>query len=398
MRRSCLGAANALALFVGAGAALAQEGPELLYTWTYMDWAFDDPAAEAAFDEARVFERAPLAGVEADAAGNVYVTTPRWLDAAVPSTLSRVEVIDGKPLLVPFPSAAAHDLANPDAFRNALGVFVDGKNRMWVVDMGWVAGEDATPAGAQKLIGIDLATGEEFIRFPIPDEVADSATSFLNDIVVDDVDEVIYITDSGNRGGSPVPAGIIVYDIATNTARRVLSNDPTVQDDPDLWLKVDGEEVFSGSRLAVGINGITLSPDRQTVYWSVTTGDAIYSAPAAMLRDASATPEEVSAAVSAPMRVGGGSDGIATDPSGRLWITNLTLSRVEVLEAGATDTRVLFEGPDFIWPDSLANDFDGGMLLSTNHLNHAFGGVMRYDGDAPNFRVWRIPADLAPSR
>lgn len=394
MKRLLISAAGAALL---AGPALAE--PERIFAWTKMDWAFPTPAAADAFDVAKIATRAPLAGVEADAQGNVYVTTPRWMDAGVPSTLSRVDMVDGEALLTPFPSWEAHDLADPNAIRNALGVYVDSKNRMWVVDMGWVAGEETVPDGAQKLIGIDLATGVEFVRFAIPDEVADRATSFLNDIVVDDVNEKIYITDSGNRGGAPVPAGIIVYDIATNTARRVLDRDPSVQDDPALWLMVDGEPVFDpATRLAVGVNGITLSADRSTLYWSVTTGDAIYSVPTAILLDETATPAAIADAVGDRMRVGGGSDGIATDPSGRLWITNLALNRVEVLAPGETTTDILVEGPDFLWPDSLASDFNGGMLLTVNHLNHAFTGRNDYTGDAVNFAIWRIPADMTPTR
>ena len=89
---------------------------------------------------------------------------------------------------------------------------------------------------------------------------------------------------------------------------------------------------------------------------------------------------------------------MATDPSGRLWITNIALNRVEVLAPEQKQTDILFEGPDFIWPDSLASDFKGNMLLTTNHLNHAFEGKMNYDGDNANFRVWRIPADMKPVR
>lgn len=395
MRRFILCSTAAVAIATAAAPAFAESAtPELVYGWTRMDWNFRTPEERAAFNDAMIYAKAPLAGVEQDTSGTIYVTTPRWLESRVPSTLSKVVMRDGKPLLEPFPSWEAHDLSNPDAFRNILGAFIDSKDRMWITDLGFVAGEDTVPAGAQKLVGIDLRTGKEFVRFTITDDLADSKTSFLNDMVVDEVDEVIYITDSGNRGGAPTPSGIIIYDIKTNTARRVLDKDPTVQNDPDRNLTVNGEPVFPDAPLAVGINGITLSSDRSTVYWSITTGDAIYSAPTAVLRDPAATPEAVAASVSEPLRIGGGSDGLTTDPSGRIWITNIGLNRVEVLNPGATKTEILFGGDDFIWPDSLANDFKGRILLTTNHLNHAFGGVMDFDKAGPNFGIWRVPADM----
>ena len=393
MHNNLLGAISAIALSTVASFSSAEEAPERIYSWTRMAWNFENINAQQSFEDAKVYSHAPLAGVEADAAGEIYVTTPRWIDAAVPSTLSRVVNINGSALLEPFPSWEAHELSNVDGIRNALGVFIDNQQRMWIVDMGWVAGEESVPDGAQKLIGIDLVSGEEFVRFEITDDLADRSTSFLNDLVVDEAGETIYITDSGNRGGSPVPAGIIIYDIASNTARRVLDQHSSVQDDPNLWLKVDGKEVFDGSRLAVGINGITISADGKRVYWSITTGDAIYSVPVALLRDPEATDSDIADQIEGPLRIGGGSDGIATGSDGRLWITNLALNRLEVLEPGEIQTHILAEGPDFIWPDSLARDFNGGMLLSVNHLNSAFGGVLDYDGNASNFSVWRFSDD-----
>lgn len=361
--------------------------PERIHAWTAFDWA-DMGAAPS-----DIATRAPLAGVEGGPDGTVFVSVPRWLDADVPATINRVEA-DG--VLHAWPNAAAHDLSNPNAIRNGLGGFMDGQGRYWILDLGWVAGEDVAPEGGQKLLAYDVVTGEELIRFEIGDDLAGRATSFLNDLHVDEATGTVYITDSGNRGGAPVPAGIIVYDIETNTARRVLSNHPSVQDDPERRLIVDGDEVFPDGRLAVGINGITRAGDR--IWWSITTGDALYSVPEAMLRDPNATEADLSAAIEGPIRIGGGSDGIAADADGRLWITNLALNRVEVLEPGATETRILFEGGDFVWPDSLAPDFAGGMLLSTNRLNSAFSDRLDYDGNAQNFAVWRIPADMAPTR
>ncbi|MEM9522964.1 MAG: L-dopachrome tautomerase-related protein [Pseudomonadota bacterium] len=374
-----------------------RQAPERLFVWDRMDWTFASDAARAAFEEARVWARAPLAGVEADAQGNVYVSTPRWIDRAVPSTLSRVIERDGRFLLEPFPSREAHDLSDPNAIRNALGAFVDSRQRMWIVDMGWVAGESGAPEGAQKLIGIDLTTGREIARVPL-DDVAPRDTSFLNDLVVDERRGLIVITDSGNRGGAPVPSGLIVYDIDTGATRRILDRHPALQDDPDLWLKVDGREVFPGNRLAVGVNGITLSGDGARLWFSLTTGDAIRSVPMDLVADPTVPPDILAEAVSDPIRIGGGSDGIATDSSGRIWITNLALNRIEVLNPGETRTRILSEGSDFVWPDSLARDFAGGMLLSVNRLDSAFGATMTFEQGAENFAVWRFPEDMTPTR
>ncbi len=141
------------------------------------------------------------------------------------------------------------------------------------MELGWVAGEGIAPEGAQKPLGFDLATGAEIARIPF-DDVSPRDTSFLNDLVVDEKRGLAILTDSGNRGGAPVPAALIVVDLKAKTARRVLDSHPALSDDPERCLIVDGVEVFPGARLAVGVNGITLSADGETLWFSMTTSGA----------------------------------------------------------------------------------------------------------------------------
>ncbi len=369
--------------------AVAQES-ELLHSWVHMDWAFPDEDARDAFLDAGVQTQAPLHGVEMDVAGTIYVTTPRILNADVPATFNRVTMVEGRPVLEPWPSWEAHDLGDPQGLRNILGAAIDGENRVWLLDKGYVAGEDRSPDGAQKLVVFDVATGAELERFPIGPELADPATSFLNDLAIDEASGFVFISDTGMRGGGPTPSGIIVYDTRSGEGRRVLHAHPSVQNDPERPLQVDGEDVFPDNPLMAGINGIALSPDGGTLYWSITTGDAIYRIDAALLHDPSVAPERLAAAVEGPFRPGGGSDGIAFGPDGQLWVTDVTNNRILTFDTETEEFDIVVEGDEFIWPDTLAPDLHGGMLASTNHLNHAFAGVMEFDGAEPNFRIFRI--------
>lgn len=376
-----------------ASNALAFGQPELLHGWTKMVWNWRSAAEQAAYEKNSVFKAATLAGVDADSNGNIYVTTPRWIDARVPSTLNKVVKIKGQSVLEPFPNWQANAVGNAATqLQNVLGLEVDSKNRMWLVDMGWVAGVNETPEDAQKIVVIDLNTGRELKRYAIPDNVANRKTSFLNDIAIDEKREIAYITDSGNRAGSPVASGIVVYDFKSNTARRVLDRHPATQDDPARELRVMGERVLPNGRLAVGINGITLSADGETVFWNITTGDALYSMPTSLLRDATATAQQLSAAIVGPTRIGGGSDGLSKDAKGRLYVTHLTEGKVQVQMPGGS-LQTIAQGPGMEWPDSLSWDTRGGLLISTNWLNRAFAGQMKFDQTAPNYRIWRIQTD-----
>jgi sugar lactone lactonase YvrE len=384
------------------GSSEAEAAPfgkaEVQHAWTRMDWVWRSSAEQAAYTEGAVYKAATLAGVDADRKGNLYVTTPRWIDQRVPSTLSQVVSVNGKSVLLPFPSWEANAVAKTAAeaankLQNVLGVEVDSKNRMWLVDMGWVAGVDTTADGAQKVIVLDLNTGTELKRYAIPDAVANRNTSFLNDLVVDEKRELAFITDSGNRSGSPTASGILIYDFKTNTARRVLDKHPSVRDDATRELTVMGERVLPGGRLAVGINGITLSADGSTLYWNITTGDAVYSAKVDVLLNPNATAAEVDAAITGPQRIGGGSDGLSADAKGRIYLTNLTTGKVQYFLPADKKLVTLAEGPGTEWPDSLSWDDKGGLLFSTNWLNRAFAGQMNFDQATPNFRIWRIQTD-----
>jgi sugar lactone lactonase YvrE len=369
---------------------------EVLHAWTRMEWYWRSGAEAAAFAANGVFKAATLAGVDVDRKGNVYVTTPRWIDQRVPSTLSQVVSVNGKSVLLPFPSWEANAVGDAATrIQNALGVEVDSRNRMWVVDMGWVAGVDPTPDGAQKIIVYDLNTGTELKRYAIPDSVANRNTSFLNDLVIDEKRELAFITDSGNRSGAPVASGLVIYDFKTNTARRVLDRHLKTQDDPSRELTVMGERVLPGGRLAVGINGITLSADGSTLYWNITTGDAIYSAKVDVLLNPASTPAQIDAAISAPARIGGGGDGMSADSKGRFYTTQLTTGKVQYFTATDPALVTIAEGSGLEWPDSLTWDDRGGLIFSTNWLNRAFGGSMNFDQATPNFRIWRIQTDAA---
>jgi sugar lactone lactonase YvrE len=378
-----------LGLPIGSAQAQETQEPELVHAWTKLDWTFPNAAARRAYEADRVYEKATLAGLAVDRAGAFYVTSPRWLDGRIPASLNKVVVRNGRSLLQPFPSAAMNDAGNPAAFQNVLGVKIDARNRLWALDMGWVAGREATPLGAQKLVVIDLNTGRELRRYLIPDTVANRSTSFLNDIAIDERNDVAYLSDSGNRSGSPVAAGLIVYDYRTNTSRRVIDRHASIQDDVSRPLVVNGEAVFPGNPLSVGINGLALTPDGSRLFWSITTGDAIYSAPTSVLLNRRRSAAEVVAAISAPVRIGGGSDGLAADSLGRIWITNLTLNRVQLLDPKTNALTTVSQSPLHVWPDSFAWGDKGQPFFTSNHLNHAFGGVMKFDG-APNYRIWRL--------
>jgi sugar lactone lactonase YvrE len=331
--------------------------------------------------------------VKVDRSGRVFASVARILDPRVPATLNLVVTKNGQSVLQPFPSWEANDASRPEGLRSVLGFTIDSRNRLWALDMGYTGGEPrATPDG-QKVVVFDLDSGRELRRIALPDAVADPATSFLNDIALDERRQMAYISDSGSRAEGGAAGGIIVLDLKTGAARRVLDRSPLTGDDPERPLQVNGEPAIPGVALKVGINGIALSPDGQHLYWSITTGDAVYSVETRHLRDGKLRDKDIARHVNGPIRIGGGSDGIAVGRDGGVYVTNVTLNRVQRIDPQTRTVATIAEGPEWIWPDTMAFDAEGALWVSTNHLNLAFSGRMDFDQAGPNFRIMRIRLD-----
>jgi sugar lactone lactonase YvrE len=170
----------------------------------------------------------------------------------------------------------------------------------------------------------------------------------------------------------------------------VLANHSSTRNNRAVQLTVAGDAVFPGQPLQVGINGIAASRDGQWVYWSQTTGLDFHRIPAALLRDFGKSESELAAAVEKLGSFGGNSDGIAIDAAGKVYITDLTNSRIVTFDPESKQFSTLAQGADMVWPDTLAWGADGWLYISVNQLYRAFGGKLDYTAGQVNFTIQRI--------
>jgi sugar lactone lactonase YvrE len=389
IRSIFFGAALALS---SSTALLAQPAErQTVAAWTQFDWTFRSDAERQAFAATGAAQKAPLAGVKVGRDGELYVTVPRWLDRNVPATLNKVVNVGGKQVLEPFPSWEANKLGDAAALQNALGFAIDSRNRMYVLDMGGgVAGVEKTPDGAQKLVVVDIATRKIERTIVIPDSIADRGKSFLNDVAIDEANGFLYISDSGVKSAPDNQTGIIVVRLADGQMKRVLANHESTKNNRSVQLTVSGDAVFPGQPLQVGINGIAASRDGQWVYWSQTTGLDFHRIPAALLRDFGKNEPEIAAGVEKLGQFGGNSDGLAIDAAGKVYITDLTNSRIVTFDPATKRFATLAQGVDMVWPDTLAWGADGWLYVAVNQLYRAFGGKLDYTPGRANFTIQRI--------
>lgn len=343
---------------------------------------------------------APIAGLHFDAQGTAYVSTPRLVSAGAPATLSILDTSakTGPARLTAFPSTQGNAVtaAPEQSLRNVLGFHVDRRNGwLWALDMGVVAGEAEAPAGSQKVLVLDLKSGRTVKRIAL-DGVADRKGSFLNDIVVDERRRVAYISDSGSRSAPNNRVGLIVADFASGKTRRVLDRHPSLQVEPGVKVVSHGAEVWPGKPLLIGINGIGLSPDGSTLYWTVTTGTRAHSLPTAILRKADASDAQIAEAVQDLGAVGGNTDGIVTDAQGGLYITDVTRNGIVKYEPRTKTMSLIASDEGVHWPDTPAFLPNGDLVFTSSSLNQHFAGSVKHGEE--RYELWRLSLSGHPAK
>jgi sugar lactone lactonase YvrE len=268
--------------------------------------------------------------------------------------------------LRPFPNAAYNQ---PDdnplgvAFDSVLGLQSDANGVVWLLDN---AQRGST---MPKLVAWDTRKDRlvRVIYLPPPATLADS---FLNDLAIDLTHSAIYIADTATGDH----AALIVVDIATGLARRVLQGHLSVVPE-DVDLAIDGKIVEMKkptgemTKLRVGVNPIALDGADDWLYFGPMSGTSLYRirtddlANPQISRDV--LPEHIERYCDKPV-----CDGIAIDRAGNIYITDIAANAVGVI---TTDHhyRRLVSDPQLSWPDAFAIGPDGFVYIVANQLQRS---------------------------
>jgi sugar lactone lactonase YvrE len=270
---------------------------------------------------------------------------------------------------------------------------------MWVLDTA-APGFAAPQPGGAKLVAIDLASDRVVKTVVLAADVVTSAT-YLNDVRFDfriGDEGVAYITDASVRSGS----GIIVVDLASGRAQRRLAGHPSVLPEPAFRATVEGETLMrrpaSGepSPWQVAADGIALSPDGQTLYFSPLSSRHLFSVSTRLLRDPGTSAADLAAAV-IDLGEKGASDGLEADASGAVYAGDYEHNSIRKRHPDGR-WQTLAHDPRILWPDSLAIGADGYLYFTANQLHRqaAFHGGR--DLRRKPYSLFRIKIDAAPIR
>jgi sugar lactone lactonase YvrE len=303
-----------------------------------------------------------VTGVTVAPDGRIFVNFPRWTEDTPVSVAELMP--DGSTR--PYPNeewnawrnARMSEVSPGDHFVCVQSVVADRRGSLWVVDP---AAPDAekTVKGGPKVVEIDLKSNNVKRLFPIGADVAGSA-SYLNDIRVAPDGRFAYLTDSGS------PGGLVVLDIGSGQAWRVLSDDPSTQFDPSVTVMTDGQPLRrpDGRQPLFNADSLALSKDGSTLYWQALTGKTLYRIATSAIQSATAAgqvrPEKV--ATTEPV------DGLWTDENDQIYLSSVASNAVKVINPADGSVRQLLTDSRLRWPDTFSQGPDGAIYVTASHI------------------------------
>lgn len=310
-----------------------------------------------------------VTGISVSETGRVFVNFPRWTED------SAVSVAELTPAgaVVAYPDAAWNawrnankdDITPGDHWVCVQSIVADGRGKLWVLDPAAPA-QGALVAGGAKLVAIDLAT-DEVVQTILFDATAAPQGSYLNDVRFSSDGAFAFITDSGAVGA------LLVVQLASGKAMRVLDGDPATQVKKGLVVEADGKPLRrpDGRGIEFSADGIALSSDGKYLYWQAIKGDTLYRIDTALLCGAGFDGEDLAAHVE-NFGHNGVADGLMiASGTEHMYITapqDNAIKMRDLAEGPAAPLRTVVQDARLRWPDTFAQGPDGTLYVTTSRI------------------------------
>jgi sugar lactone lactonase YvrE len=289
----------------------------------------------------------PIGNVAVNRNGRIFFTVH---PESRPTGNKLLEYVRGA--AIPYPSGAAQ----AELFDTVLGIVIDRFNRLWTIDHG---NHGLRPA---RIVAIDLDTNEVLRNQVLPPDIA-PVGSFLQDLQVSADGNTIVIADASFWRKSPA---IIVYDVETGQARRLLESHASVSAENYVIRSRDREMKFLGGIAALrgGVDGIALGPE--WLYFAAISGSGLYRVLLSDLLDQNLPPDQLANRVERisdkPL-----SDGLSIDVEGNVYVTDVEHGSIFVVGPGK-ELKTLIQSRDLRWPDALSFGPDGYLYIADSAL------------------------------
>ena len=311
----------------------------------------------------------PIGNVAVNRDGRVFFTVH---PEARPAGNKLLEYVGGA--AVPYPDVAVQ----ADLFDTVLGVVVDRENRLWTIDHGNHGMHSA------RLLAFDLDTNTLIHDRRFASEIAPRG-SFLQDLQVSADGQTVVIADVSFWRKRPA---LIVYDIASASARRVLEAHASVLAENYLIRNHGKPMVFGGGLVSLrgGVDSIALGAE--WLYYGALSGSGLYRVPVSDLVNAAIPDSQLAARVerivSKPL-----SDGLSIDSAGNVYGTDVEHGAVFRINA-AGELETLLRTPRVRWADALSFGPEGWLYLADSALADVILKSREHIADKGPYRIYRF--------
>ena len=317
-------------------------------------------ASAAELQEVASFPDKQLTGVGVSTkSGRIFVNFPYWSDD---HSISVAEIVDGQPKAFPDDEWNKPGPATSH-FVCVQSVVVDDQDNLWVLDPAAPKMQEIVKGGP-KLVKIDLATNQVVQTIPFGEDVAPKK-SYLNDVRIDTRENTAFITESG-RGA------IIVVDLKSGKARRLLDGHGSTQPEKDIKLVVDGKALIDQQKKTppqIASDGIALDAKNGYLYYHALTGHTLYRIKTTFLRDERLGKRELESKVE---NVGQtpAPDGMLEGLNGSVYLTDLENSAIVRWDPANKRVEQIVADKRLLWPDTLSWGPNGEMYVTASQIEN----------------------------
>ena len=311
--------------------------------------------------------------------GRVFVNFPYWSDD---HGMSVAEIVAGKPK--PFPNEEwNHPGPAGSHFICVQSVVVDDQDNLWILDPAAVKTKELVPGGP-KLAKVDLHTNQVVQTIPFGEDIAPKK-SYLNDVRIDTTAQVAYITESGK-------GALVVVDLKTGKARRLLDGDKSTQMEDDVKLVVDGKELIDQETKKTPqfqVDGIALDSRNGYLYYHALTGRTLYRVKTSYLRDETLSPKDLAAKIESLGQTAP-PDGMLESSDGSVYLTNIEAGAIDRWDPATRKVTTVIQDKRLLWPDTMSWGPGGSLYVTASQIEN----MAKYNGGrttrTERYKLWKV--------